>query len=73
MNFSEAKYTGYLSEDELKEAIEYYMLNKCKRATKITHLKHKTKSWTEGGGGMPEIDYTVDDGVEFTCVGEYHE
>jgi len=70
MKMSKPTYTMSLTEEELISAIEYYMLNKHKQFSKITHLKHKTKTWTEGGGGMMEMDYSAPDGIEFTCEGE---
>lgn len=66
MNISKPTYTMYMTEDELLKAIEYYMLNKYKRFTKITHLEHKTKTWTE----VMEMDCSKPDGIEFTCEGE---
>ena len=70
MKMSKPTYTMNMSEEELTSAIEYYMLNKYKQPVKIKHLKHKTKTWTEGGGGMMEMDYSAPNGVEFTCEGE---
>lgn len=63
MKITKPTYTMQLSEDELKEALEYWLLNKHKQFVNIKTLTHKTKSWTEGGGGMPEIDYSAPDGV----------
>ena len=70
MNMSKPTYTMSMTEDELLEAIEYYMLNKYKNSIKIKNLTHKTKTWTEGGGGMMEMDYSKPNGIEFTCEGE---
>ena len=70
MKMSKPTYTMSLTEEELISAIEYYMLNEHNQFAKITHLKHKTKTWTEGGGGMMEMDYSAPDGIEFTCEGE---
>lgn len=69
MKMSKPTYTMSLTEEELISAIEYYMLNKHKQFAKITNLKHKTKTWTEGGG-MMEMDYSALEGIEFTCEGE---
>ena len=63
MKMTKPTYTVQLSEDDLKEALEYWLLNKHEQSVNIKTLTHKTKSWTEGGGGMQEIDYTVPDGV----------
>lgn len=59
--------TVSLTEDELHEAVEYYMNKHYNESIKIKHLKHKERTWTEGGGGMMEMDYSVPDGIEFTC------
>lgn len=56
-----------LTEDELQEAVEYYIANVYEQTVKIKHIKHKERTWAEGGGGMPEIDYSTPDGIEFTC------
>lgn len=70
MKITKPTYTMYLSEDELIAALEHYTLYKYNQYIKIKRLKHREKIWTEGEGGMPEMDYTTPDGVEFTCEGE---
>lgn len=56
-----------MTEDELKEAIEYYSEHKYKQRIEIKHLTHKVRKWTEGFG-MCERDYEEPDGVSFTAV-----
>ena len=67
MESSKAVYTMSMSEDELKEAIEFYTEHKYKQRIKIENLKHKTRSYTEGFGAY-ERDYSEPDGVSFTAT-----
>ena len=69
MNIS-SKQTITLSEQELYQAIEFYLKHAHDKTVSITSLSHLTREWTEGGGGMMEIDYSEPNGVRFECVEE---
>jgi len=69
MNVS-SKLTITLSEQELYQAIEFYLKHAHDKNVSIKSLSHLTREWTEGGGGMMEIDYSEPNGVRFECVGE---
>lgn len=56
-----------LSEERLKEAVEYYMNNYYKQNLKITHITHDVRSFTEGYGRM-EMDYEEADGLTIKAV-----
>ena len=68
MDFGKVQYTLSMTEEELREAIEYYTLHKYQQKIKIQTLTHKTREWTEGYG-MCERDLSEPDGVSFTCEG----
>jgi len=61
------EFTLKISEEELKEAVEYYMNNHYKQNLKITHITHDTHSFTEGYGSM-EMDYEEADGLTIKAV-----
>lgn len=66
MEISKATYKMSLSEEELKEAIEFYTKHKYSQEIKIKYLMHKVGSRTEGCDHM-EIDIPYQEGVEFIC------
>lgn len=66
MIISKATYKMSLSEEELKEAIEFYTKHKYNQDISIKYLTHKVGYRTDGHGAM-EIDIPYQEGVEFIC------
>jgi len=56
-----------MSEEELKEAVEYYINSRYKQNLKISHITHEVSKITEGYG-MMERDYEVANGLTIKAV-----
>lgn len=72
MNISKAIYKIDLSEEDLKEALEFYLLKKHSQRVEVTNIKHLVGERTEGYGSM-EVDVPYQEGLTITCEEKTYE
>lgn len=64
MKTTSPTYTCAISERELKEALEFYMLHKYKQDVTVSSLTHNVGYRTEGCGGM-EMNVPYQEGLTY--------
>ena len=67
---TQATYTSRISEESLKEVLEYYWKNKLNQDITITSVKHEETTETQGFG-MNEFDITQPNGLTITFGDTY--
>lgn len=66
MKISDRSFKIDLSEEDVIQALEYWLYEQHNQDIAIKHLKHKVGSRTQDCGNM-EIDVPYQEGLELTC------
>lgn len=66
MKISKTSYSIEVTEDDLKEALEFYLKDQLGCVVEVSNIKHLVGERTEGYGGT-EIDIPYQEGLLLTC------